>query len=394
VTVEAGVASGRRRGREERRLVLFDDGRLDAPALEGPAPAPADAPPTELSLDAVWFASQPRELVPTAEMAALVASGRAQPSTVLETLRRVAAEDPYFAQVLADLGDLAASVRAQGVLQPVEIVRRDDRWTVLEGHRRCLASLLAGRSSVPVLVIEDPDDLSAQARAFTINVQRSDWTALEKAEALERLVGALRRSLLAERDGAAARDTPPDAVDEEDELALRVREQVCARVGLSSKTYRRLRNLNRLSPRARTLGRELTEGHLRPVAGLDPVDQEQVVAVTVRHKLSVRDVEALAALVRSGDQEAVRRRMARFTGTEEKVARTSISWEALLHAVPEDMWVRCRALRAELEALPDERRRARLLAMRKQVSLARALADEFERVLADFEPATADPDQT
>jgi ParB-like chromosome segregation protein Spo0J len=347
-----------------------------------------------LPLDAVWFASQPRELVPNTEMVALIASGNSQPVAVLETLRRVADEDPYFAQVLADLQDLADSVRAQGVLQPVEIVRRDDRWTVLEGHRRCLASLLAERTTVPVRPIGDADDLGAQARAFTINVQRSDWTALEKAEALDRLVCTLRRSLASERDGAtSAPDTASDGVDEEDDLALLVREQVCARVGLSSKTYRRLRNLNRLSPRARMLGRDLTEGHLRPVAGLDPVDQEQVVTVTARHKLSVRDVEALASLVRSGDQEAVRRRMARFTGTEATPVRTAVSWEALLHAVPEDMWVRCRALRAELEALPDDRRRTRLLTMRKQVSLARALADEFDRVLADFDSAIAGADE-
>ena len=69
--------------------------------------------------------------------------------------------------------------------------------------------------------------------------------------------------------------------------------------------------------------------------------------------------------------------MARLGREEMGRARTGVSWDALLHAVPKDVWRRCQALRAELDALSIEPRRARLETMWEQDHLLQALRDEF-----------------
>jgi len=74
--------------------------------------------------------------------------------------------------------------------------------------------------------------------------------------------------------------------------------------------------------------------------------------------------------------------MARLAGEETERQRTAVSWEPLLHAVPRDLWPRCAALRAELGALPDERRRVRLRAIWEQKRLAEELARQFAEICA------------
>jgi hypothetical protein len=371
--------------------------------------APPDA--VELRLDQLWCQHQPRELIPAAELQALIEADRAQPAAVLARLDELSGTDDYFATVRRELEDLARSIRGQGVLQRVEVVRRGDRWVVLEGHRRCLAALLAGHTAVPATIVEGPSDLEAEARAFSINVQRKDWTALEKAEALGRLVQLIVRSfhggeeppaedaiglaeLLAQDAESDDAETSPESdgtAGRTPQLPTRVRQRACALVGLSRRTYYRLLALNRLSPRAREMGRHLTEMQLRPVVALAPADQEQVVAVGVRYRLSAREIETVAQVIRSGDQEAIRRRMARLAGEDSGQRRATPSWEGLLYAVPDDLWPRLRSLATELEALAPKHRRARLDQMAKQAKLARHLADEFDRLLGQF-PPTEDVD--
>jgi len=74
--------------------------------------------------------------------------------------------------------------------------------------------------------------------------------------------------------------------------------------------------------------------------------------------------------------------MARLGREEGARQRTAVSWDALLHAVPKDVWRRCQSLRAELEALSIEQRRARLDAMWEQDRLLQALRDEFAEIFA------------
>ena len=90
------------------------------------------------------------------------------------------------------LYELAESIKAQGVMQPI-LVRQltagpnAGKYEIIAGERRFRASKLAGLDSVPVLVREVPDE-SAAAMALIENIQREDLNPLEEAQALQRLI--------------------------------------------------------------------------------------------------------------------------------------------------------------------------------------------------------------
>ncbi|MFM7783762.1 MAG: ParB/RepB/Spo0J family partition protein, partial [Gammaproteobacteria bacterium] len=85
------------------------------------------------------------------------------------------------------LEELAASIRAQGLIQPV-VVRPIDagRFEIIAGERRWRAAQMAGLADVPAIV-RDVDDESAIAMALIENIQRADLNAIEEAVALSRL---------------------------------------------------------------------------------------------------------------------------------------------------------------------------------------------------------------
>jgi len=88
----------------------------------------------------------------------------------------------------AKLAELAESIKAQGVIQP--IVVRDlggRRFEIIAGERRWRASQLAGLSEIPV-VIREVDDRTVVAMALIENIQREDLNPLEEAQALQRLI--------------------------------------------------------------------------------------------------------------------------------------------------------------------------------------------------------------
>ena len=86
------------------------------------------------------------------------------------------------------LNELAASIKAQGVMQPI-LVRPVDggRYEIIAGERRWRASQLAGLHEVPVLVREIPDD-AALAMSLIENIQREDLNPLEEAMGIQRLI--------------------------------------------------------------------------------------------------------------------------------------------------------------------------------------------------------------
>lgn len=86
------------------------------------------------------------------------------------------------------LNELAASIKAQGVMQPI-LVRPvgGGRYEIIAGERRWRASQLAGLHEVPVLVRDIPDD-SALAMSLIENIQREDLNPLEEAMGIQRLI--------------------------------------------------------------------------------------------------------------------------------------------------------------------------------------------------------------
>jgi hypothetical protein len=361
--------------------------------------------PLELPLRALWLENQPREILPEADLERLIAEGRAQPIALLERLREIATVDSYYAEILEKLEGLARSVAAQGVLQPIEVVQKDGRYVVRDGHRRSLASLIAGRETVPAVAVAEPSELEAVARALIVNLQREDLTALEKGVALLRLAllvadhveGEARpvdgapitlEALLGEAPAGDEGEPPPEGTRpaasavRSRALAAAVRERVCAMTGLQPRSYYRLLALNRLTAEARAVGRSLTEGQLRPLTGLPSEEQPEIVAFVARRGLSSKEAATLAQVARSGDRDAVRRVMARLASEEGPRRRTSVSWETLIHAVPRDLFRRCQALRSELDALPAAHRKVRLDAIWEQDRLLNALREEFAAIFA------------
>lgn len=90
----------------------------------------------------------------------------------------------------ADLAELVASIREQGLLQPILIRRhpkREGRFQIIAGERRWRAARLAGLTSIPSLVRE-LTDVAASAAALVENLQRKDLNPIEEAEGFKRLI--------------------------------------------------------------------------------------------------------------------------------------------------------------------------------------------------------------
>ncbi|MEM9250990.1 MAG: ParB/RepB/Spo0J family partition protein [Planctomycetota bacterium] len=166
------------------------------------------------------------------------------------------------------LDGLAASIREQGVMQPI-VVRPGDapgEYELVAGERRWRAAQRAGLSALPALLHELTDEQSAQW-ALVENVQREDLNAMDRAEAVQGLV---------------------------DQFEL-THAEVAGRLGLQRATITNLTRLLALAPTVREMVRDglLSMGHARALAGV--ADQKQQVALAeriVREGLSVRQVEA------------------------------------------------------------------------------------------------------
>jgi ParB family transcriptional regulator, chromosome partitioning protein len=167
------------------------------------------------------------------------------------------------------LQELAASIRAQGLMQPI-LVRSidDDRYEIIAGERRFRAARLAGLDEVPVLVKNVPDQAAA-AMALIENIQREDLNPLEEAQGIQRLL---------------------------DEFSF-THEQAAESVGRSRSAVSNLLRLLNLATPVQTmlLAGDLDMGHARALLAVDAATQIQLANVVVNRRLSVRETERLVA---------------------------------------------------------------------------------------------------
>jgi ParB family chromosome partitioning protein len=89
-------------------------------------------------------------------------------------------------QVMGDLAELVSSVREKGILEPLVVRQRGDRFQIVAGERRYQAAVQAGLRDLPV-VIRDVDDTEMLELALIENLQRKDLTPFEEAEAFQSL---------------------------------------------------------------------------------------------------------------------------------------------------------------------------------------------------------------
>jgi ParB family chromosome partitioning protein len=183
------------------------------------------------------------------------------------------------------LQELADSIRAQGVVQPI-VVRpiANERYEIVAGERRWRAAQLAGLHEVPA-VVRDIPDRAAVAMALIENVQRENLNPLEEAAALERLI---------------------------DEFGM-THQQVAEAVGRSRAAVSNLLRLLELGAEARKLVEtgKLEMGHARALLALPRTAQGEAARRVVAKGLSVRATEQLVRRLLSpaGERAAPVRRL-------------------------------------------------------------------------------------
>ncbi|HSH84764.1 MAG TPA: ParB/RepB/Spo0J family partition protein [Guyparkeria sp.] len=197
------------------------------------------------------------------------------------------------------LAELADSIRAQGVIQPVVVRRRSGEYELIAGERRWRAAQRAGLDRIPA-VIRAVDDNQAAAMALIENLQREDLDAIEQALAMRRLV-------------------------KEFELT---HQQVADVLGVSRPAVSNALRLLDLAAPVQQLLRErrIEAGHARSLAALPKKEQAAIANKVVARTLTVRQVESMvsnylrqaagpAADVDDPDTRALERRLGEALGT-------------------------------------------------------------------------------
>lgn len=257
---------------------LSAPGETTLNALDAAVSAPADAPATvpfptpngNANVAPKPTPSPTRTAVDAAEDAKeraldAFAAGRAASEVPLDLIDR----NPFQPRVdfdQAEMEELAASVKRHGMIQPIVLRRKGERFEIVAGERRFRAAKLAGWTNVPACLL-DVDDRTTAELALTENIQRKDLNAIEKAVAF--------RNYLDQYGGT------------HDELAKRL--------DLDRSTVSNLLRLLDLPEEIQSSVRrgELTQGHARALLPLEEWDQLELARRIVDERLSVRQTETI-----------------------------------------------------------------------------------------------------
>jgi ParB family chromosome partitioning protein len=169
------------------------------------------------------------------------------------------------------LYELAESIKAQGIMQPILVRQLSDgphagKYEIIAGERRFRASKLAGLDVVPVLVRDVPNEAAA-AMALIENIQREDLNPLEEAQGLQRLI----------KEFGLTHETAAQAVGRSRSAASNL-----------------LRLLNLAEPvQTMLMAGDLDMGHARALLALDKAAQITAANQIAAKKLSVREAESL-----------------------------------------------------------------------------------------------------
>jgi ParB family chromosome partitioning protein len=171
------------------------------------------------------------------------------------------------------LAELAASIKSQGIMQPV-LVRPIDgaasgaRYEIIAGERRFRAAQLAGLDEIPVLVRE-VDDQNAAAMALIENIQREDLNPLEEAQGIARLISEFSFT----------------------------HEQAAHAVGRSRSAVSNLLRLVNLAQPVQTMlmAGDIDMGHARALLAVDAASQIALANQVIAKRMSVRETEKLVA---------------------------------------------------------------------------------------------------
>lgn len=205
------------------------------------------------------------------------------------------------------LKELAASIKEQGVIQPIIIHKAGSGYQLIAGERRWRASRLAGLKTIPALV-KEATKRELLEMALIENIQREDLNPLEAAEAYRRL---------------------------QDEFKL-TQDDLAKRIGKERSTianFLRLLGLPKEIKNSLAAG-SLSMGHAKALLSLDRArDQIRAAAVMVKKGLSVREAEALAVRLKNPPKEkktalshelnSLEEKLKKALGTKVSIAATS-----------------------------------------------------------------------
>jgi ParB family chromosome partitioning protein len=193
------------------------------------------------------------------------------------------------------LAELAASIRSQGLMQPLLVRPLDrERYELIAGERRWRAAQMAGLYEVPVLVREVPDE-AALAMSLIENIQRENLNPMEEAAGVQRLVEEFKMT----------------------------HEQAADAVGRSRSATTNLLRLLKLAKPVQELVMEgaLEMGHARAILALEPARQVEAGNRVAAKGLSVRETEALVHNMLRGPAARRKKRADRdLARLEEEVA--------------------------------------------------------------------------
>ncbi len=187
------------------------------------------------------------------------------------------------------IADLASSIKAKGVLQPLIVKKKDKKYQIIAGERRYRASVLAGLKEIPV-IIRDADERESLELGLIENLLREDLNPLEVAAAYEKFV-------------------------EEFDYT---HEEIAKRVGIDRSSVSNVLRLLKLPGWIKTLIREgrLTQGHGRALVSLkNEREQKRFVDKVLKQGASVRDLER--AVKKKGSH-----RVAQFAPIEEDLRKS------------------------------------------------------------------------
>ncbi len=202
---------------------------------------------------------------------ALLSAGKSEKDEVMRDLNvsmlKPGKYQPRSHMDETSLNELAASIKVQGIMQPI-LVRQlpDSSYEIIAGERRWRAAQLAGLSHVPVLVRSVPDN-AALAMALIENIQRENLNPLEEAVGIQRLIDEFKMTHQVAADA----------------------------VGRSRSAASNLLRLLKLPKAVQTLLMEnkLDMGHARALLSLESAQQIMLANKIVLEQLSVRDTEKL-----------------------------------------------------------------------------------------------------
>jgi ParB family chromosome partitioning protein len=254
-------------------------------------------------------------------------------------------DQPRQAMEAGALGELVASIKANGILQPVVVKPAGDRYQLIAGHRRTEAAKKAGLKEITAIVRTDSTDEKQAEWALIENIHRADLNAIERAKAYKAYLAKFK---LTHAQGAE-------------------------RLGEDRTTITNFMRLLDLNPGVQDLVARglLSAGHAKVLAGVTDLGRQDTLANRcVAENLSVRKLEELAAV--SADAPAAETTVAGHT-------RALVAKSPHILDLEQEL---SRKLGTKLRIQPSKKKNS------GKILIQYFSLDEFDRIVECFEHAT------